>query len=204
MRNVRAWSGDARLGFAGARLDVASSNSFDDILRDVSNANGGLIVAGYCAMLAFVVLSLARRDPSRSHAGVGLAGLVLVAVANAGALGVFSALGLSLNATILQVLPFIALGLGVDDMFLLVQVFREVPKPPGRPAHAIVGECFQRGGVSVTLTSLCNACGFFAGGLIPLPAVQNFCLSAGFVVVFNWAVLLFAFPALLWLLGWFG
>ncbi len=90
----------------------------------------------------------------------------------------FSLAGGSLNGTVLQALPFVALGLGVDDMFLILQVFRETPKRGLGPAE-VVGEVLARGGASVTLTSLCNACAFFAGSLIPLPAGQHFCVAAG-------------------------
>ena len=89
----------------------------------------------------------------------------------------------------------------VDDLLILIQVFRETPMWSAdgqpRPAAAIVEEVMGRGGCFVTLTSLCNSRCFFFGALIPLPAVRDFCVSAGLVVVFNWLILVLAVPAVL-------
>ena len=94
-------------------------------------------------------------------------------------------------------LPFLALGLGVDDMFLMIQVLREIDEKSGMTERDVCASVLSRGGASITLTSACNACGFFMGALIPLPAVTNFCIAAGLVVLCNWSILLFGFTALI-------
>ena len=61
----------------------------------------------------------------QSQAGIGVIGVVLVSVSVAAGLGLCSLLSLPLNATTTQIVPFIALGLGVDDMFLMAYSFAQ-------------------------------------------------------------------------------
>ena len=196
VKAVREWN-DAGVDAPTSHIDIISSESFDEVLEEVGSANVGLVVIGYIAMFIFVVVSSARPTRSKSHAMLGLYGLLLVAGANLAAMGLFSYVGLDFNATILQVLPFLALGLGVDDMFLLIQVLRDAPAFTHKSTAQLCAFVLENGGSSVTLTSTCNACGFFMGALIPLPAVTNFCLAAGLVVVCNWFMLIFGFTAVI-------
>lgn len=57
---------------------------------------------------------------------VGGVGFVLILLGNAAAYGIIAIAGVQFNHTMLQALPFLALGLGVDDLFLLLHAFRQV------------------------------------------------------------------------------
>lgn len=106
-----------------------------------------------------------------------------------------------------QVLPFLALGIGVDDMFLLAHSFTEAgtnipftvplrcvstPKLPpsillSSPLNAPnlcflqerTGDCLRRTGTSVALTSVNNMIAFFMAALVPIPALRAFSLQVG-------------------------
>ena len=59
------------------------------------------------------------------------------------------------------------------------------------------GEMLKRSGVSILLSSVSNACAFFAAAIIPIPALRAFSLQAGILVLFNLASLLSLFPAIM-------
>ena len=59
------------------------------------------------------------------------------------------------------------------------------------------GEILKRSGVSILLSSVSNACAFFAAAIIPIPALRAFSLQAGILVLFNLATLLSVFPAIM-------
>lgn len=109
-----------------------------------------------------------------------------------------------LNPGSWQVLPFLALGIGVDDMFLLAHAFPEAgphvpfkvrppcrrvgggelpgPPPPHRDPPPLcpqerTGECLRRTGTSVALTSLSNMIAFLMAALVPIPALRAFSLQ---------------------------
>uniref|UniRef100_A0A8C1U6S4 Patched 2 n=1 Tax=Cyprinus carpio TaxID=7962 RepID=A0A8C1U6S4_CYPCA len=96
---------------------------------------------------------------------------------------------------LLMVLPFLALGIGVDDMFLLAHSFTETRY--NIPFKERTGDCLRRTGTSVALTSINNMIAFFMAALVPIPALRAFSLQAAIVVVFNFAMVLLIFPAIL-------
>ena len=62
-------------------------------------------------------------DRVRSQAGLGLGGVLLVAMNVGAGLGLAALIGIHFNAATTQIVPFLALGLGVDSMFLLIHTF---------------------------------------------------------------------------------
>uniref|UniRef100_A0A669DP72 Patched 2 n=1 Tax=Oreochromis niloticus TaxID=8128 RepID=A0A669DP72_ORENI len=146
-------------------------------------------------LLAYACVTMLRWDCAKSQGAVGLAGVLLVALSVAAGLGLCSLLGLSFNAATTQVLPFLALGIGVDDMFLLAHSFTETES--NIPFKERTGDCLRRTGTSVALTSINNMIAFFMAALVPIPALRAFSLQAAIVVVFNFAMVLLIFPAIL-------
>uniref|UniRef100_A0AAQ4QPB8 Patched 1 n=1 Tax=Gasterosteus aculeatus aculeatus TaxID=481459 RepID=A0AAQ4QPB8_GASAC len=84
---------------------------------------------------------------------------------------------------LLMVLPFLALGVGVDDVFLLAHAFSETGQNKRIPFEDRTGECLKRTGASVALTSISNVTAFFMAALIPIPALRAFSLQVCRVVI---------------------
>nr|XP_055198085.1 protein patched homolog 2 isoform X12 [Nyctereutes procyonoides] len=113
------------------QIHAFSSTTLDDILHAFSEVSAARVVGGYLLMLAYACVTMLRWDCAQSQGAVGLAGVLLVALAVASGLGLCALLGIAFNAATTQVLPFLALGIGVDDIFLLAHAFTEAP--PGTP-----------------------------------------------------------------------
>ena len=78
----------------------------------------------FSLQLVYAGASLYRwTDGVRSQAGLGLAGVLLVAMNVSAGLGLAALIGIHFNAATTQIVPFLALGLGVDSMFLLIHTF---------------------------------------------------------------------------------
>ena len=75
------------------------------------------------------------------------------------------------------VLPFLILGLGVDDMFVIVNTIDQTPD------HLSAKERFRLGltqaGPSITITSVTDGLSFFIGSLANSPALSSFCFFCG-------------------------
>ncbi|KAI1883236.1 hypothetical protein AGOR_G00243140 [Albula goreensis] len=176
-------------------IHAFSTTTLNDIMKSFSDVSAIRVAGGYLLMLAYACVTMLRWDCTKSQGAVGLAGVLLVALSVAAGLGLCSLLGLSFNAATTQVLPFLALGIGVDDMFLLAHSFTETGS--NIPFKERTGDCLRRTGTSVALTSINNMIAFFMAALVPIPALRAFSLQAAIVVVFNFAMVLLIFPAIL-------
>ncbi|KAK3783201.1 hypothetical protein RRG08_046993 [Elysia crispata] len=172
-----------------------SFTSLMDIMKDFSNISVTRVVLGYVLMFIYACVSLLRwNDAVSSQSGIGMAGVVLVSLSVAAGLGICSVLGISFNASTTQIIPFLALGLGVDDMFLIAHTYHE--NADLVPNQEVTGEVLKRTGVTVLLTSLSNMLAFFTAAIIPIPALRAFTLQAGILVLFNLGSVLLVYPAI--------
>ena len=113
---------------AGKKFDFHSYSTLglQNIMNTFSELNIPNIAIGYVFMMLYSMVSLYRwSDKVRSQAGLGLAGVVLVAITVAAGMGLAALIGISFNAASTQIVPFLALGLGVDSMFLLIHTFAQ-------------------------------------------------------------------------------
>lgn len=166
----------------------------NDLNRAAGEGDAPLLIAGYVMMIAFACAAMARRRHADSRSLTACVGVLLVCVAVFAALGFTAAVGVTFTAMHLQVIPFLALGLGVDDLFVMLFGYR---RADSRPVEDLVGACMRESGVSVTLTSAVNFIAFMIGYNMPLPNASLFSVSAAFVVMFNYLVVVLAFPAVL-------
>ncbi|XP_069128023.1 protein patched homolog 1-like [Argopecten irradians] len=182
-------SPDQMLGF--------STTSLMDIMKEFSNVSIVRVVFGYVLMLFYSCISLLRwNNGVQSQSGIGVAGVLLVALSVAAGLGICSVLGIPFNASTTQIIPFLALGLGVDDMFLIAHTYYENGNKKTIAYTDQTAECLKRTGVSVLLTSLNNMLAFFSAAIIPIPALRAFSLQAGILILFNLGSVLLVFPAI--------
>ncbi|XP_076289551.1 protein patched isoform X3 [Lasioglossum baleicum] len=183
-------------GSAPYNLYAFSTTTMNDILGKYSEVPVMKIAIG-CAMMLFYagIVLLRWKDPVRSQAGVGIAGVMLICATVAAGLGFCALLGIPFNAATTQIVPFLALGLGVHDMFLLTHTYAELSVNEV-PSGEQTGVVLKRTGLSVLLAGISNVSAFFAAALIPIPALRVFCLQAGVLLLFNLAAMLLVFPAM--------
>ena len=173
------------------------SNAVDRMYDELGESRLTQILTGYAIMFAYVIYSQFSLDKARNLAVVGVLGTLCVVLANLSAYGLVAIMGIVFNHTMLQALPFLALGLGVDDMFLLLHTYAGVEDKATKSREEIIAETLKEGGASVTVTSACNAAAFFAGCVVPIPALRSFLIGAGVVVILNFVLTITCLPVLL-------
>ncbi|KAK0164434.1 hypothetical protein PV328_003065 [Microctonus aethiopoides] len=199
-----------------------STTTMNDILGKYSEISIINVIVGCGLIILYSGLAMVRwYDPVRSQAGVAIAGVMLVCATVAAGLGFCALLGIPFNAVTTQIVPFLALGLGVHDMFLLTHTYatesypnamnEEETRPlssklsssmiaslPSRPRdnHMHTSVVLKRTGLSVLLKGLSNVSAFFAAAIIPIPALRVFSLQAGILILFNLSAMLLVFPAM--------
>ena len=100
----------------------------------------------------------------------------------ASSLGVCFAAGFSFSF-IHRVLPFIFLGIGVDDMFVIVQSLRTIDENE-KSIRDRFGICLKEAGVSICITTLTDLIAFGLGSFSSIPVLRSFCVFAAVGIAF--------------------
>lgn len=88
-------------------------------------------------------------------------------------------------------MPFLLIGIGVDDMFVICNAVDQT-RLKDTPRERI-REAMMHAGPSITITSLTNALAFAFGGLNSLTALRSFCLFASVCILMLYLVVMTIF-----------
>ncbi|KAK0580927.1 hypothetical protein LWI29_007810 [Acer saccharum] len=181
-------------------ISFSSESSIEEELKRESTADIITIVASYLVMFAYISVTLGDA-PSlstfyiSSKVLLGLSGVMLVVLSVLGSVGFFSAIGVKSTLIIMEVIPFLVLAVGVDNMCILVHAVKRQPLElalEGRISNALVEV-----GPSITLASLSEILAFVVGSFIPMPACRVFSMFAALAVLLDFLLQVTAFVALI-------
>ncbi|PRW56197.1 Niemann-Pick C1 [Chlorella sorokiniana] len=188
---------------AGLRLSFSTERSVQDELARESTSDAPTVLLSYVVMLLYIAVALGRFPRSsdwrdllvHSRAALGLGGVLIVAAAVLGALGLCSWAGMRSTLIIAEVIPFLALAVGVDNMMILAAALEQ--QPASHPLAHRVGLALAAVGPSITLAASCEVVAFSLGGLTSMPALRNFSICAALAVLLDFLLQVTAFVALL-------
>lgn len=107
-------------------MDVVyySERSVQDAIKQTTSDNEFVVVISYIIMFLYVSMALGRaNDPVRSRFLLGLTGIFIVISSVSVSLGLCSAFGMSITLIVTEVVPFLVLAIGVDNMFIITKEF---------------------------------------------------------------------------------
>eukprot|EP00127_Corallochytrium_limacisporum_P003234 Clim_evm83s147 gene=Clim_evmTU83s147 len=165
-------------------IALSSEKSEDDAASEAINADIALLSVGYILILFYVTINLGRWNLRDFKLGLSFGGIVAFGMAIAGSFGLSSLFG-QLYGPVHSTLPFLILGIGVDDMFVVYNSFREISKTRGSVEER-AGLALSYAGVSIALTSMTDFFAFLIGATTALPALSSFSIYAaiGIFLVF--------------------
>uniref|UniRef100_A0A453CMK0 SSD domain-containing protein n=1 Tax=Aegilops tauschii subsp. strangulata TaxID=200361 RepID=A0A453CMK0_AEGTS len=182
-------------------LSFSSESSIKDELNRESTADAITIVISYIVMFAYISFTLGDR-PSRlwalfvsSKVLLGLSGVVLVMLSVLGSMGFFSAVGVKSTLIIMEVIPFLVLAVGVDNMCILVHAVKR--QPDGIVLEERISNALVEVGPSITLASLAEVLAFSVSAINPMPATRAFSMFAAMAVLLDFVLQVTAFVALI-------
>ena len=171
----------------------------DELLRAVS---GDIVLFALTMniMCTFCCIILGRTCGGRcvsSRFLLGTGGIGLVMFGMLAGYGLSAGLGFAFTQ-LQQVLPFILIGIGVDDMVIIVSAFDRVTQEhPDLPLEERVGRAYARCGLSISLTSATDIVAFILGSLSKLPAIHVFCVYASAAIFFTFSFMCTGFAGML-------
>ena len=187
--------------FVPVKIDYLAERSITDNIEEETNQNTAIVVISYIMMFIYVSVAIGFFPSAVYNRFIlGFAGIGVVICSLIIAIGTTFYGGVELTMISAEVLPFLILAIGVDNMFLISRAERSVPehvtKMELRVAYAL-----KEIGPSIFTAAFCEALAFFIGMLTDVPALYSFCLTAGVSVVADFVLQITLFIAALTLDG---
>lgn len=195
----------------GLRLSFNTERSLEEELNKSTNTDAKIVAISYVVMFIYASLALGSaslslkslvNNPSnafvQSKFTLGVVGIVIVLMSVSGSVGLFSAAGVKVTLIIAEVIPFLVLAVGVDNIFLIVHEFERVNvSHPDEEIDERVAKAMGRMGPSILLSASTETIAFAMGAFVGMPAVKNFAAYAAGAVFINAVLQVTMFVAVL-------
>lgn len=180
---------------ATVQIDVISERSVDDELEEAIGGDIALLIIAFVTMAVFTSVTLGKGcDALRGRALLATSDIFVIIFSAGGAYGFCSVVGVPFTS-LAQILPFILVGIGADNMFVIVGAFDRTDKRD-KVEQRMYNSMYDAG-TSITVTSLTDMAAFYLTSLNKLPALIWFGQYAGTAVLFIFIAHLTVFPAML-------
>ncbi|XP_053783243.1 NPC1-like intracellular cholesterol transporter 1 [Desmodus rotundus] len=183
------------------QVTFMAERSLEDEISRTTAEDLPIFAISYLVIFLYISLALGsytswRRVLVDAKVTLGLGGVAVVLGAVLASIGLFSYAGVPTSLVVLQVVPFLVLAVGADNVFIFVLEHQRLPQKPGEGLEAHIGRVLGSVGPSMLLCSVSEAICFFLGALTPMPAVRTFALTSGLAVILDFLLQMSAFVAL--------
>ncbi|KAL1827885.1 hypothetical protein ACET3Z_006297 [Daucus carota] len=181
-------------------LSFSSESSIEEELKRESTADVITILISYLVMFAYISVTLGDVHHLSTiflstKVSLALSGVMVVVLSVLGSAGFFSLVGVKSTLIILEVIPFLVLAVGVDNMCILVHAVKRQNEELNLEVR--ISNALGDVGPSITLASLCEVLAFAVGGFISMPACRVFSMFAALAVLLDFLLQVTAFVALI-------
>ncbi|VEU21101.1 DEKNAAC101992 [Brettanomyces naardenensis] len=201
----------------GVNISYTTEISVEKELNKSTNTDIRIVVISYLVMFAYVSIALGTGSGSNSKAptgkaggplqlltrtrfGLGLTGIFIVLLSVFASVGICSLFGLKSTLIIAEVIPFLVLAVGVDNIFLLCNELRDINYlnvTNELQLEERVAKTLSNVGPSILLSSTIEVSCFLLATVVNMPAVRNFAVYSAFAIFFNTLLQLTAFVSVL-------
>ncbi|OQR99171.1 Resistance-Nodulation-Cell Division (RND) Superfamily [Thraustotheca clavata] len=209
---AKAWEEQVFLGLSqnykskvGLTVKIMAQRSIEDALTVETKQNAFVVVLSYALMFLYVAIALGQpRDPVRSRFVLGLWGILVVVASMGIAFGTAVAiLRIDITMITLEVVPFLILAIGVDNMFILTNEFDRLTRSQTHISREfttlpqLMGDAMANVGPSITVAAISECLAFLVGALTRIPALESFCIVAAIAVLADYLLQITWFAAAL-------
>ncbi|XP_073533664.1 patched domain-containing protein 3-like [Phyllobates terribilis] len=152
----------------------------------------------YFVTITFAIVSCTRFDCVRNKVWVAGFGVISSGLAVLSSFGLLLLCGVPFVVTAANA-PFLILGVGVDDMFIMISSWQQTKVKD--KVEERMAETYAEAAVSITITTLTDVLAFYIGILTSFESVQSFCIYTGTAILFCFLYNVTCFGAFLALNG---
>ncbi|KAJ9619902.1 niemann-Pick type C- protein 1 [Taxawa tesnikishii (nom. ined.)] len=195
----------------GLRLSFNTEISLEQELNKSTNTDAKIVAISYVIMFIYASIALGSTTLTvrsminnpvntlvQSKFMLGVVGILIVLMSVSASVGFFAAVGVKATLIIAEVIPFLVLAVGVDNIFLIVHEFERVNiSHADEPVSDRVSRALGRMGPSILLSATTETVAFALGAAVGMPAVRNFAAYAAGAVFINAILQVTAFVSVL-------
>ncbi|XP_061586807.1 NPC1-like intracellular cholesterol transporter 1 [Cololabis saira] len=179
-----------------------AERSLEDEINRTTAEDIPIFMISYAVIFVYIAVALGEYNSCKrilvdSRFLVGLGGILVVGCSVLASMGFYSWIGVPSSLVILQVVPFLVLAVGADNIFIFVLEYQRDERKPEETREEQIGRVLGQVAPSMLLCSLSESVCFFLGALTTMPAVKSFALYAALAVVMDFVLQMTAFVALL-------
>jgi len=152
------------------KVHYSSERSLDDAIAESSGSDITLVSITFTLMISFASVMLGKfLNPLTGHSLLANAGVFAVA------LGIVAGFGVAMwfrvpFVSIVGVLPFLVLGIGIDDMFIMVDELDRQPRES--TMIQTIKDVMKHSGATVTMTTMTDLVAFAVSTSTSFPAIK--------------------------------
>lgn len=167
--------------------DISSKTLFQDLDK---------LFVGVFLMMVYMILVLSKFSWIEIRLTLTTVGLINVGMAYVAGCGLSSIF--FFYSPVHTSLFFIIMGLGVDDIFVIMSALRTVKSESNDlKLSEKIAKTLETAGASITITSLTDIIAFFVGGTTVLPSLKSFCIFAAVCILMTYLYVITFFVAVL-------
>lgn len=180
---------DIKIYYSAGRSygDISSKTLFQDMDK---------LFIGVFLMMFYMMLVLSKFSWTELRFTLTSVGLMNVGMAYGSGCGISSLF--FFYSPVHTSLFFIIMGLGVDDIFVIMSALRKIKSESGHlKLSEKIGRTLEKAGASITITSLTDIIAFLVGGTTVLPSLKSFCIFAAICILMTYLYVVTFFVAVL-------
>lgn len=189
-------------------LQIAYSTeiSLEEELNQSTNTDVKIVVISYIMMFLYASLALGGKIPTnlnrqtfvKTRFALGLSGIIIIILSVAASAGIFAYFGLKSTLIIAEVIPFLVLAIGVDNIFLIVHELHTITeKSPELAVEHRISQALGKIGPSCFISAGLQVLMFLLAASVQMPAVKNFAFYSAGAVGINFILQMTSFISLL-------
>ncbi|XP_049848356.1 NPC intracellular cholesterol transporter 1-like isoform X2 [Schistocerca gregaria] len=183
----------------GIEVAYSSERSLQDEMSKEQFAAVPAAIVSYVAMFIYIVFALGtwkRPYLVNCKFSLALAGIFTVIASILASSGLCSLLGFKATLIISEVIPFLTLTIGIDNIFILVDAF-EAMNSMELSFESKLGNALAQVGSSMLVAFVSESTAFAIGLITDMPAVTSFAIYAFFSIAVNFLLQITFFLAVI-------
>lgn len=204
---LQQWIFDLQKEVPHLKIDFSTEVSLQEELAKSTNTDIKIVVISYLIMFLYASLALGGKIPTGiklrnfvlTRFQLGLGGIIIILISVTSSAGVFSVLGIKSTLIIAEVIPFLVLAIGIDNIFLIVHELNYINEnaTTHKSLEFRILEALGNIGPSCLISAVLQVSMLLLATRVAMPAVRNFAFYSAGAVTFNFILQMTGFISFL-------